>query len=156
GRRRCGVHECAIPAALSALRPPRPVRVLLRGARHHRPHTDALNRDMITDIASFLRYFEGVNKRALRDIGSLPAAAETWRPPAGEGENAWSIGDLVGHMAASRMFFVRAYCGDGWTPTPWVKPTTTRTEWVAALTESGAQLDERLGSTPDDWLHRRI
>jgi hypothetical protein len=34
---------------------------------------------MITDIASFLGYFEGVNKRALRDIGSLPAAAETWR-----------------------------------------------------------------------------
>jgi len=111
---------------------------------------------MITDIASFLRYFEGVNKRALRDIGSLPAAAETWRPPAGEGENAWSIGDLVGHMAASRMFFVRAYCGDGWTPTPWVKPTATLTEWVAALTESRAQLDERLRSTPDDWLHRRI
>jgi uncharacterized damage-inducible protein DinB len=111
---------------------------------------------MITDIASFLRYFEGVNKRALRDIGNLPAEAEGWRPQSGDGENAWSIGELVGHMAASRMFFVRAYCGDGWTPEPWPNPTTSRPEWVAALAESAALLDERLGETPDDWLHRRI
>ena len=111
---------------------------------------------MITDIASFLRYFEGVNKRALRDVGSLPAAAQTWRPPSGDGEAGWSIGELVGHMAASRMFFVGAYCGDGWIPVPWPKPTTTRPEWVAALTESGAMLDERLPQTPDDWLQRRI
>ncbi len=31
---------------------------------------------MITDIDAFLRYFDGVHRRALRDIGALPPEAE--------------------------------------------------------------------------------
>jgi hypothetical protein len=43
---------------------------------------------MISDIESFLRYFDAVHRPALRDIAALPAEAERWTPPRGEGENA--------------------------------------------------------------------
>ena len=69
---------------------------------------------MITDIDSFLRYFDAVHRRALRDGGALPPEAERWAPPSGEGENAWGIGEIVRHMAGTRMYFARAYRGEGW------------------------------------------
>src|SRR5205807_8753870 len=107
-------------------------------------------------IAAFLRYFDGVNRRAVRDVASLPIAAESWRPPAGRGENGWTIGELVGHMAASRLFFVTAYCGQGWRAQPWADPTATHEQWVAALNRSAEAMHEQLAVTPDQWLERRI
>jgi uncharacterized damage-inducible protein DinB len=72
---------------------------------------------VITGVEAFLSWFGGVNRRTQRDIGGLPASALTWRPPHGEGENAWSVGELVGHIAGSRSFFARTLIGD-----PWVMP----------------------------------
>ena len=69
---------------------------------------------MITDIDSFLRYFDAVHRRAVRDIAALPPEAERWRPESGQGENAWAIGEIVRHMAGTRMYFARAYRGEGW------------------------------------------
>ncbi|MFN2581258.1 MAG: DinB family protein [Candidatus Dormibacteria bacterium] len=111
---------------------------------------------MITDIAAFLKYFDGVNRRAIRDVGSLPPEAQTWRPPAGAGENAWSIGELVSHMAASRLFFGHAYRAEGWRPDPWPEPTATREQWIAALEGSTERMHELLEGTPDAWLQRRV
>jgi hypothetical protein len=54
---------------------------------------------MITSIAAFLRYFDAVHRRAMRDVGALPPEADRWAPAAGTGEGAWSINVLVGHMA---------------------------------------------------------
>jgi uncharacterized damage-inducible protein DinB len=111
---------------------------------------------LITSIQSFLQYFDGVNRRAMRDVGVLPEAAETWRPPAGAGEGAWGIGELVGHMAASRLFFGRAFIGEGWLAEPWSRPSSTRDEWQAALRDSAAEFAAMLGSAADDWLKRRL
>jgi len=111
---------------------------------------------MITDIDSYLRWFAGVNKRALRDIGSLPQEAEGWRPQTGDGENAWGIGEIVGHMAASRMWFTTAYCGEGWSTLDWSEPTETREQWVAALNGSAEHVTENMGGTPPEWLTRRV
>jgi len=69
---------------------------------------------VITDVEAFLRWFGGVNGRTLRDIGGLPAAALSWRPPHGEGEDAWTVGELVDHIAAARSFFVNAVAGGDW------------------------------------------
>ena len=45
---------------------------------------------MITDIASYLRFFDSVRRRTERDVAALPPAAAAWRPPA--------LGaDAVGH-----------------------------------------------------------
>lgn len=112
---------------------------------------------MITDIESFLRWFEGVSRRAVRDVTVLPPEAETWRPSAGEGESAWSIGEIVGHMALSRLYFVRAYLDQGWIAEPWLgEDTSTQASWIKALNESAASVRKSLDRSPQEWLARRV
>ena len=69
---------------------------------------------MITDIASYLRFFDGVRRRTERDVVVLPPAAAAWRPPTLEGEAGWSIGQIVAHIGVTRLYFASAYRGEGW------------------------------------------
>jgi uncharacterized damage-inducible protein DinB len=111
---------------------------------------------MITDIDAFLRYFDAVHRRALRDVGALPPQAEGWAPPAGEGENAWSIGEIVRHMAGARIYFANAYRGDGWImdwPPP---PTESQSSWLPVLEASAEEFHKRLDGTPAEWLTRKV
>ena len=113
--------------------------------------------DVLTGgISAFLSHFRGVNRRAVRDFGGLAAETEGWRPPAGDGESAWSVGEIVAHMATSRLFFARAYAELRWEPEPWPGPTRTRADWMAALDGSATRLQEMLEGTPDEWLGRRV
>ena len=90
---------------------------------------------MLTSMQAYLSWFDGVQRRAVRDVGLLPAAADGWTPPAGIGEGAWSINQVVGHMAASRLYFVSAYLDEGWlAPEP--PDVSTRERWLPALEES--------------------
>ncbi len=109
---------------------------------------------MIGSIAEFLRYFDGVHRRALRDIEALPPEAAAWAPSAGGGEEAWGIAALVAHIARSRGFFAGAYHREGWIMPP--APAATPDRWAPVLEESAAALHERLGDTPDEWLRRRV
>ncbi len=110
---------------------------------------------MFTSINAFLKYFDAVNRRALRDIGALPPEADGWTPPAGEGEHAWSINVIVGHIAMSRLYFASAYRGEGWIfPPP--PDVNSRERWLPAIEESARSLREQLGSTPDEWLGRKV
>jgi uncharacterized damage-inducible protein DinB len=110
---------------------------------------------MITSIAAFLRYFDAVNRRAMRDIAALPGAADGWTPATGEGEKAWSINKLVGHMAGSRLYFASAYSGSGWiSPRP--PDVSSREKWLPALEESAAEFRRLLEATPDAWLERKV
>ena len=119
---------------------------------------------MITDIDSFLRYFDAVHRRAVRDIGALPPEAERWAPPRalrqaqGErNESAWGIGEVVRHMAGSRIYFARAYRGEGWIA-DWPPPVNTEKQstWLPALEASAAEFRRRIEGTPDEWLARRV
>lgn len=110
---------------------------------------------MITSIDAFLRYFDAVHRRAVRDVAALPAEADGWQPTAGTGENAWSINVIVGHMAGSRLYFASAYRGDGWISPP-PPDTSSRKRWVSELEASAARLRETLAGTPDDWLQRKV
>ena len=110
---------------------------------------------MITSIDAFLGYFGAVHRRAVRDVGALPEEAEGWRPAAGQGENAWSINQLVGHMAASRLYFASAYRGEGWV-SPGPPEVTRRDQWVPALEDSFKTFNERLRGTPGEWLQRKV
>lgn len=110
---------------------------------------------MLTSVDAFLRYFEGVNRRAMRDIGALPLEADGWTPASGEGENAWSINTLVGHMCGSRLYFASAFLGNGWiSPRP--PDVSSRDRWLPALQSSFEQLRETLAGAPDSHLARRI
>ena len=50
---------------------------------------------MISDVGSYLRFFDSVRRRTERDVAALPPAAAAWRAPARGGEAGWSIGDIV-------------------------------------------------------------
>ena len=110
---------------------------------------------MFTSITAALRYFDSVHQRTMRDIGALPAAADGWTPPSGWDEGAWSINTLIGHIATTRLFFVRAYRGEGWRPPPPSDPPA-RARWLTVLTDSAAEIHRLLEGTPDAWLERRI
>jgi uncharacterized damage-inducible protein DinB len=109
---------------------------------------------MITDIASYLRFFDSVRRRTERDVAALPAAA--WRPPAVGGEGGWGIGQIVAHIGASRLYFASAYRGEGWV---WeeagANPGDQRT-WLPWLERSAERFGALLRETPAAWLARRV
>ena len=111
---------------------------------------------MITDMESYLRFFDSVRRRTERDVAALPPAAAAWRPPAVGGETGWGIGQIVAHIGASRLYFASAYRGEGWI---WEKagaePGDQRT-WLPWLQSSAEQFVAQLRETPADWLTRRV
>jgi uncharacterized damage-inducible protein DinB len=110
---------------------------------------------MIRSMEEFLRYFDAVHRRTVRDIAALPQEAARWRPPESRGEASWDIATIVGHIAGSRLYFASAYRGEGWVSPP--KPDTREQErWVPVLEDAAARLRQALAGTPDEWLHRRI
>ena len=111
---------------------------------------------MITDIASYLRFFDSVRRRTARDVAALPPAAAGWRPTAGSGEAAWNIGQIVSHIGVSRLYFASAYRGEGWI---WAAPDmdpADQATWLPWLEQSAERYAARLADTPDDWLTRRV
>jgi uncharacterized damage-inducible protein DinB len=111
---------------------------------------------MITDIASFLRFFESVRRRTERDVAALPETAAAWRPPPNGGEAGWSIGEIVGHIGGSRLYFASAYRGEGWITVPAELDPDERGSWLPWLRESAARFIALVQDTPDEWLGRRI
>ena len=109
---------------------------------------------MLTSVEDFARYYEGVNRRALRDIGALPPEAEGWRPGGGVGEQGWEIGQLVQHIVDSRRMFLGVYTGTGWRMQ--LPLSLPRERWIPDLETSAADLLSGLRNTPDEWLQRRV
>ena len=111
---------------------------------------------MITDIASYLRFFDSVHRRTARDVAALPPAAASWRPAAASGEAAWNIGEIVSHIGVSRLYFASAYRGEGWIwATPDIRPDDQAT-WLPWLDRSAERYAALLADTPNDWLGRRV
>jgi uncharacterized damage-inducible protein DinB len=111
---------------------------------------------MITDVESYLRFFDSVRRRTERDIAALPSAAATWRPPAADGEGGWGIGELVTHIGGSRLYFASAYRGEGWVfSTADIDRADQRT-WLPWLRSSAERFAALLRETPSEWLTRRI
>ena len=111
---------------------------------------------MITDIASYLRFFDSVRRRTERDVAALPPEAAAWRPPAIGGETGWSIGQIVGHIGSSRLYFASAYRNEGWIGIPAAYEHGDRSTWFHWLRESADRFADLLKDTPADWLTRRI
>jgi uncharacterized damage-inducible protein DinB len=111
---------------------------------------------MFTSIEPYLKYFDGLHRRSVRDISALPPAAADYRPHTGEGENAWPIGEIVRHMAGSRLYFTRAYRGEGWIFDGPVREIKSQADWVPCLEEAAVEFRRRLEGTPPEWLERRV
>ena len=111
---------------------------------------------MITDIASYLRFFDGVRRRTERDIAALPPAAAAWRPPALEGEAGWNIGEIVAHIGGTRLYFASAYRGEGWIWAKVEEDMADQRNWLRWLATSAERYVALLRETPEAWLTRRI
>jgi uncharacterized damage-inducible protein DinB len=111
---------------------------------------------MITDIASYLRFFEGVRRRTERDVAALPPEAAAWRPPVIRGEPGWSIGEIVGHIGSARLYAASAYRGEGWLLSPAEHDPDDQRTWLPWLQASAAWYVALLRDTPTEWLTRRI
>jgi uncharacterized damage-inducible protein DinB len=117
---------------------------------------------MFTDIQDFLRYYRGLHKRTMRDIAALPPEAADYKPPAalaeraGDGENTWSIGEIVRHIGGARLYFARAYRDEGWIFDGPARDVKTQDDWIPVLEETYEEFTTRLADTPSDWLQRRI
>jgi len=111
---------------------------------------------MFKDIDSYIRYYSGLHKRTVRDVAALPPEAEAYRPATGEGENAWPIGEIVRHMAGSRLYFARAYRDEGWFFGDDLGAVDSQADWLPVLDRSFELFISRLEGTPAVWLDRRI
>lgn len=111
---------------------------------------------MITDMTAYLRFFDGVHRRTVRDVRALPPAAEAWHPPPGDGEAGWTIGQIVGHIGSSRLYFASAYRGEGWINTPAESKPDDQATWIPWLERSAERYVALLKDTPPDWLARRV
>ena len=111
---------------------------------------------MITDMAAYLRFFDTVRRRTERDVAALPPGAAAWRPPAGDGEAGWSIGQIVAHIGGTRLYFASAYRNEGWL---WAKEEMNQDDqrtWLPWLETSASRFVALLKDTPDAWLTRGI
>ena len=112
---------------------------------------------MIADIPGFIRYFEGVHARTVRDVSSLPTEAQSWRPSASaDEESSWGIPEIVRHIAEARQFFASAFRGEGWVWDPWDDRLERRESWVPALERSLEGFKAGLAEAPADRLRERI
>ena len=112
---------------------------------------------MISDVASFLRYFDGIHTRTVRDVAALPPEAERWRPPPStEGEASWGLPEIVRHIAEARRFFAGAFLGTGWIWEAWPGPLESREDWVPALERSRDELAVALAEAPDEQLRAKV
>jgi uncharacterized damage-inducible protein DinB len=113
---------------------------------------------MITDISSYLRFFDGVRRRTERDVAALPPTAAAWRPPVVDGDSdaGWSIGQIVGHIGATRLYFASAYRGEGWIFAQAELDPHDQGTWLPWLRASAARFTALVKDTPNDWLTRRI
>jgi uncharacterized damage-inducible protein DinB len=65
---------------------------------------------MLHSVDSFITYFEGIRRRTLNYIRTLPSDRLGWSPRAGE----FTCGEIVRHLAAAEQLFVGAATEGRW------------------------------------------
>jgi uncharacterized damage-inducible protein DinB len=111
---------------------------------------------MLTDVAAFLRYFETVHRRTLRDVVALPPSAPAWRAPRDWGENLWSFGEIVLHIAGGRYLFTGAFVGTGWHLPDLRLDPSDQAAWAPLLESALAWMRHQLAEAPTSWLERSV
>ncbi len=103
---------------------------------------------MIASVSEFLRYFEGVRRRTLATVATIPSELYAWAPRVGE----WDCGTIVRHIAGAERFFVTKVVedrfGDELDPGPALDASATR----ARLDEVHRVETARLVAMPDARL----
>ena len=107
---------------------------------------------MITSVAEFVKYFEGVRRRTVTAVDRVTPPLAAFRPKPDE----WTCGEIVRHLTGAERFFVTKVVEDRFStdldlgpPEPW---EITR----ARLDEAHASEMARLRSVPDARLHEKV
>ena len=66
---------------------------------------------MITSVADFVRYFEGIRRRTWAVVDRVTPALLEWAPAPTE----WTCGTIVRHLAGAERFYVTKVVEDRWT-----------------------------------------
>ena len=106
---------------------------------------------MLSSVADFVSYFEGVRRRTWRTVDCVTPQLLEWVPRAG----VFSCGDIVRHLAGAERFYVTKVVEDRWTddldPGPGLDLADTRVLLVTVHREEMA----RLAALPDGRLQER-
>ncbi len=65
---------------------------------------------MLQSVGAFIEYFDGIRRRTLNYVQTIPADRFEWSPRAGE----MTCGDLVRHIAAAEKMFAGVAVGGEW------------------------------------------
>lgn len=65
---------------------------------------------MITSVEAYCKYFEGVRRRTLNYVQTIPPTKVDWSPAEGR----FSCGDLVRHLAATELTYVGVVVDGHW------------------------------------------
>jgi uncharacterized damage-inducible protein DinB len=65
---------------------------------------------MLQSVKQFIDYYEGIRRRTLHFIDTIPADRIDWLPVEGE----FTFGDLIRHLAATEAMFVDAVVNGKW------------------------------------------
>ena len=104
---------------------------------------------MITTVATFIDYFEGVRARTRHFVSTVPADRADWAPRAGE----YTCGDIVRHLAACELMFVGAVVDGAWRYPGHDRATAPTFDMALAhLDTCHAQATARLRTLSDDAL----
>ncbi|MFE8699714.1 DinB family protein [Cytobacillus sp. FJAT-54145] len=68
---------------------------------------------MIHDITEYVKYLDGVHKRTMQYLKTIPMELLDWKPS----EDKFSTGDLLRHIASSRLMFLGIIEHGNWTYT---------------------------------------
>ncbi|MGE6256865.1 DinB family protein [Heyndrickxia sporothermodurans] len=66
---------------------------------------------MIHDIKEYVKYLDGIHKRTMQYVKAIPNELLVWKPS----EDKFSTGDLLRHIASSRLMFLGIFEHGSWT-----------------------------------------
>ena len=109
--------------------------------------------DMIHDIKEYVKYLNGIHKRTMQYMKAIPDELLEWKPS----EDKFSIGDLLRHIASSRLMFLGIFEHGSWTYTGHDTNNGASLEDISNYLEScQTKLTERLLKIGNDVLSKKV
>jgi uncharacterized damage-inducible protein DinB len=107
---------------------------------------------MLKDIQSFISYFEGIRRRTLNYIKTIPADRLQWSPREGE----FTVRDLVLHIAVTEKMFVGVFVTGKWKyeDNHAAHDEDTLDQLVAHLEQNHSETMDTLRAVSDDELYQ--
>ncbi|KOP80769.1 damage-inducible protein DinB [Lysinibacillus sp. FJAT-14745] len=108
---------------------------------------------MIHEIEEYVKYLDGVHKRTMQYVKVIPDELLNWKPS----EDKFSIGDLLRHIASSRLMFLGIFEQGSWTYAGHDSGKGTSLEDISNYLEScQIKLTEGLLKMGNDILSKKV